>query len=212
GDVVHRHHGRDLAAHGHGLGGGGEEVVERAALVGLEVREGDVAQLPERQHPADRLGHERKEPPGAGVEEERLVVGDEVLVEVEVRPAGNLHGGVDAVDARGDLVEVGACGGVGDHRALLSGGGWMPGMCNELRRRYTPSRKADMLTTCPDKLPWPRWPTASSHGGSPRRARAWIRRPNRSFAGGLRPACASTGCATCAMRRPPPTSCSRCSS
>src|SRR5690606_9398539 len=124
----------------------------------------DVAQLPERQHPADRLGHERKEPPGAGVEEERLVVGDEVLVEVEVRPAGNLHGGVDAVDARGDLVEVGAGCGVGDHGALLCGG-LDAGMCNELRRRYTPSRKADMLTTCTHTMPWPGWPTASSRGG-----------------------------------------------
>jgi hypothetical protein len=53
------------------------------------------------------------------VEEERLVVGDQVLVEVEVRAAGNLDRRVDAVDAGGDFVEVGAAGGVGDCGFLL---------------------------------------------------------------------------------------------
>jgi hypothetical protein len=52
GDVVHRHHGGDAAAHRLGLRRGGEEIVERAALVGLEVREGDVAQALERPAPA----------------------------------------------------------------------------------------------------------------------------------------------------------------
>jgi len=48
------------------------------------------------------------------VEDERLVVGDEVLVEAELA-AGGRDGGIDAVDARSDLVEVGAGGRVGDH-------------------------------------------------------------------------------------------------
>ena len=48
----------------------------------------------------------------AGVEEERLVVGHEVLVEVEARAGGNLDRRVDPVDPGGDLVEVGAAGAV----------------------------------------------------------------------------------------------------
>jgi hypothetical protein len=49
------------------------------------------------------------------VEKERRLVRDQVLVEVEVGPAGDRDRGVDAVDARGDLAQVGAAGGVGDH-------------------------------------------------------------------------------------------------
>ena len=55
------------------------------------MREGDVAQARERQHGADRLGDERKHALRAGGKK-RLVVRDQVLVEVELRPAGNLIG------------------------------------------------------------------------------------------------------------------------
>jgi hypothetical protein len=68
GDVVHRHHRGDLAAHRLGLARGGEEVVERAAFVGLVVREGDVAQVLQRQHVGDRFGHQREHAARAGVE------------------------------------------------------------------------------------------------------------------------------------------------
>jgi len=78
------------------------------------VGEADVAQARERQHLADRLGDQREHAARAGVEEERRLVRDQVLVEAE--GAAGKHGrGVDAVDARGDLVEVGAAGCVGDH-------------------------------------------------------------------------------------------------
>jgi hypothetical protein len=63
GERVHRHHGADLAGHGHGAGRGGQELVQRAALVGLEVGEGEVADRGERQDLGDRLGDERKESP-----------------------------------------------------------------------------------------------------------------------------------------------------
>lgn len=60
GDVVDRHHRGHLAADGRGGGGQGEEVVQGAAFVGLEVREGDVAQALGRQDLADRFGDERE--------------------------------------------------------------------------------------------------------------------------------------------------------
>jgi hypothetical protein len=75
GEVVHRHHGGDLAADRHRARGGGEELVQPAAFVRL--------------------------------------VRDQVLVEAESRAIGILGRRVDAVDARGDLVEVGAAGCVG---------------------------------------------------------------------------------------------------
>ena len=53
---------------------GGEELVQAAQLVRLDVGKGD----------------ERKEPPRAGVKEQGLFVGDQVLVEVEA-PAGDLR-------------------------------------------------------------------------------------------------------------------------
>ena len=46
-----------------GAAGGGHGVIgmrERAALVGLEVREGDVAELLDRHHVRDRLANERE--------------------------------------------------------------------------------------------------------------------------------------------------------
>ena len=70
---------------------GGEEVVQRAAFVGFDVREGDVAQARQRQHLADRLGDEREHAARAGVEEQRLVVDDQVLVEVEAGAAGDVR-------------------------------------------------------------------------------------------------------------------------
>ena len=82
-DVVDGDHRRDLAAQGRGLRGDGEELVQRAALVGLEVREADVAEARRRQHGLDRLADEREHPARAGVEEQRLLVDDQVLVEGE---------------------------------------------------------------------------------------------------------------------------------
>jgi len=45
GEVVHGHHGRDLAADGHRARRGGEELVQAAQLVSLNVGKGDVAEL-----------------------------------------------------------------------------------------------------------------------------------------------------------------------
>ena len=60
-----------------------EQLVERAALVGLDVREGHPAQARHRHHGRDRLPHQREHPARPGVEEQRLLVHDQVLVEAE---------------------------------------------------------------------------------------------------------------------------------
>ena len=62
-------------------GRGGEEQVHRAALVGLDVGEGDPAQVGERHDSRDGVRHEREELAHAGVEQERLLVAHEELVE-----------------------------------------------------------------------------------------------------------------------------------
>jgi hypothetical protein len=61
----------------------GEEVVQRAAFVSLEVRKGQIAQLGRVQHFGDCVAREREHAPRPGVEQQRLVVQHEVLVEAE---------------------------------------------------------------------------------------------------------------------------------
>ncbi len=95
-----------------------EELVQRAALVGLVVRERDPPEPLHRQHRGDGLAREREDAPRPGVEQERLVVCDEVLVEAEAardRHGRGRQGGADAVDARCDLVHPGSGLRVRDH-------------------------------------------------------------------------------------------------
>jgi hypothetical protein len=47
---------------------------------------------------------------------QRLVIGHQVLVEAEALAIGQVDGRVDAVDAIGDFVDIGARLRVGDHR------------------------------------------------------------------------------------------------
>ena len=82
--VVDGDHRGDLPAQRLGAWRRRQPFVERAAFVGLEVREADVAQPLDRQHAADGLAHEREQPPRPGVEEQRRVVDDQVLVEIEL--------------------------------------------------------------------------------------------------------------------------------
>ena len=58
-------------------------------------------------HLADGLGHEREHPPRAGVEQQRLVAVDQVLVEGEAAGGDLGDAGREAVDAVGDLVDGG---------------------------------------------------------------------------------------------------------
>src|SRR4029079_1157934 len=84
-----------------------EELVHRAALVGLEVAEHDPAQPLDGRDGRDRLGDEREHPARTGVVEQRLVGVDEELVESESRRPDLGDERADAVDAVGDLGDVG---------------------------------------------------------------------------------------------------------
>jgi hypothetical protein len=114
GIVGDRDLGGDAAADRLGIGCGGKEVVERAALVGLEMREGEPAQASDREDAPDRLRRDLEGLAVAGVEEQRFVAGDQVLVVAEA--AGEIarrHRRADAVDAVGDFIDAGVGGGHG---------------------------------------------------------------------------------------------------
>src|SRR4051812_34400113 len=83
-----------------------EELVDRAALVGLEVCERDPAQPLDRHDLLDGLAHEREQLAHTRVVEQRLFGVDQELVEGEAGRAdvGDERG--DAVDAVRDLVNV----------------------------------------------------------------------------------------------------------
>ena len=75
----------------------------------------------------------------ARVEEHGCLVDDEVLVEAELAwPAGQGNRRVDAKDAVGDLVDVGAGFRVRDHGSTPIGC-HVARMCNDTAGRYTPS-------------------------------------------------------------------------
>jgi hypothetical protein len=105
-EVVDRHHRRDLRAQRTCARRDREEVVQATRLVGLDMRERDPAKLFDREHGGDRLLHQREHLARTGVEDQRLVIDDEVLVERE--PTGHAPDRrVDAVDAILDLVDLG---------------------------------------------------------------------------------------------------------
>ena len=117
--VVGRHHRGNLPAHRFRTWRHREPLVQRAALVGFEVRESHVAQSLDRHDTPHRLPHQRKQPPRAGMEQQRRVVNDQILVEIElIGAARNGDRRVDAVDAIGDLMNVGAGLRVGNHWSL----------------------------------------------------------------------------------------------
>ena len=85
-----------------------EPFVHRAALVGLEMAEGDPAQALGRDDAADGVAVERKHLAQAGVEHQRLVAEHEELVEGEAGGRGDVrHEGREPVDAVGDFVDPG---------------------------------------------------------------------------------------------------------
>src|SRR5438874_816833 len=84
GDVVHADDGAHDAARGLRPGGAREPVVQRAALVGLEVAEADPTDTRGVDDLGHRVAHHGEHLAEPGVEEERLVVTDQELVELEV--------------------------------------------------------------------------------------------------------------------------------
>ena len=115
GQVVHRDHRRGRAAHRLGAGRDREPVVQRAALVGLHVREGRrsgaCAASPRTWATASRTsGNIRRSPVW-----KRSGASSTIRNWLKVKPPGmTVDGGADAVDAVGDLVDARAGFGVGD--------------------------------------------------------------------------------------------------
>jgi hypothetical protein len=92
---------------GHGgVRRGVEPFAERAALVGLDVTEGDPAQAADVHHAGHRLGDGREQRPLAAVEEQGIVRIDQELVEREPAGADRRHKGREPVDPLGDLVDA----------------------------------------------------------------------------------------------------------
>ena len=107
GEVVERHHARQLAVDHLGARCRREQLVHRAAFVGLDMSERDPAQLVDiAEDPPDRVGHQREQRPHAGVEQERFLAAHEKLVEDEPRGRGHVRDvGAQAEDVRRDLVD-----------------------------------------------------------------------------------------------------------
>ena len=90
-----------------GVRRGGQELVHGAALVGLDVTERDPAQPLDRHDPLDGFADAGKHRAVAGVEQQRLVVVDQELVEGEPVRADLGHERRQPVDIRCDLVDFG---------------------------------------------------------------------------------------------------------
>ena len=133
-----------------------EEVVQRTALVRLEVRERDVTRGARAGSRSRRRLAPREELARSGVEQERLLVIDEELVERE--PAGHHVGRnrrADPVDAVGDLVDARAGGKRTGHEGL-------PDV-----RVYVPEER--------DTIPAPRPRTFHGRDGRAQRERGYSR-------------------------------------
>ena len=103
-EVVDVDHRADDADDRGRLGGNRQPLVERAALVHLEVAPADPPQRRRVDHFRQRLAHLREHPAHAGVEEERLLVADQEMIELQIERLG-IH--ADAVEIRGHFVDSG---------------------------------------------------------------------------------------------------------
>ena len=89
-----------------------EPVVHRPALIGFDVPEADPSQRLRGQDLRDPSGHEWEHLAQTGVEQQRLVGGDEVLIEAD-----------GSTDERGELVD--AVGDLGDAGLHQNGTSWV---------------------------------------------------------------------------------------
>jgi hypothetical protein len=125
-DVDHR---AEFSAHWDGVWGFRQPFVERAALVDLEVAPADPAKargIDQRRH---GLAHRRKHASHARVEQQRLVVSDEEVIELEVE---SRHVHTDPIQILGDFVDSRS------HDVSLQGQPWSTRRkCHEQRHRYT---------------------------------------------------------------------------
>ena len=84
-EVIDAHRFTDEAAQRLGVRRSRQPLVERTALVGLEVAEADPAQARRIDQRSDRLTHHRKETPHPRVKQQRLVVASQELAELQIR-------------------------------------------------------------------------------------------------------------------------------
>ena len=116
----HRDHGRQLAAQRLRALGDGQPLVQRSALVGLVVREGDPAKRFEREDAGHGGTGRGKQAPRARVEEQRLLVDDQELVEGEA-PGHDFGGtGVLKRNKPSEISSILVCGCVSVMGTLLS--------------------------------------------------------------------------------------------
>ena len=115
GQVPNRDHCRDLAAKRHSLRRGSEELIERSTLVRLDVRERDEPKRRHRDDALDGLAHCCEQPAWTGVEQKRLGIANQVLIEGKSTwNNARRNGSADSEDAVGDLVDTGG-GSLGVH-------------------------------------------------------------------------------------------------
>jgi hypothetical protein len=104
GEVVERHHAAETAVRDLGSRCGREQLVHGAALIGLDVAEGDPPKPLDGRDAGDRVADEREHPARSGVEQQRLLVVDEELVEREASGSDVGDEGREPVDAGSDLI------------------------------------------------------------------------------------------------------------
>jgi hypothetical protein len=132
GEVVERHHAADHAVGDLGPGCGGEPLIHRATLVGLDVAEGDPPQTIHGHDALHGFEHKREHRPRPGVKQQRLVGVDEELVEGKPGWGSNIgHPGRDPVDALGNFVDSG-----GDQNRTLWLNRTLSSELPNLRTRY----------------------------------------------------------------------------
>ena len=79
--IANGSHSADLPAQGQGARRGGEKPVQRSALIALEMRQADIAQALQGDHPRNGFADFGKELARAGMKQKRGVIRHKKLVE-----------------------------------------------------------------------------------------------------------------------------------
>ena len=104
GEIVERHHAADLAVGGLGLRRDGQPVIQGAALIGLEMAEGDPAQPLRRDNAGDGAAIKGEHAAQAGMEDQRVIAQHQELVEGEAGGRPDIrHKGGEAKNAVRDF-------------------------------------------------------------------------------------------------------------
>jgi hypothetical protein len=102
------HHGRNLSAEGHCLRRGGGKLIQRSTLIRIDVRKRNVPKRRYREDTLNGLAHRCEQHARSGVEQQRVGIANQVLIEGEAtRDNAGRHGRADPEDAVNDLVHTG---------------------------------------------------------------------------------------------------------